>query len=70
MTERPRVLALDMLESYARERDIEVHLERRREPPEWVCLLSEDRTGVRATGKTAREAVRRALEQAGVEFPD
>ena len=71
MSERPRLLVLDLLETYARERDIDVRLERRHDRNEWICTLSRNSDGgaTRATGHTAREAIRSALEQAGVELP-
>jgi hypothetical protein len=68
MSERPRLLVLDLLETYARERDIDVRLERRHDHSEWVCTLSNG-GATRASGETAREAIRSALEQAGVELP-
>jgi hypothetical protein len=70
-TERPRILSLDLLESYARERDIDVRLERRHELSRWSCALvaKGESSSVVATGTSAREAIRRALEAAGVEFP-
>jgi hypothetical protein len=71
-TERPRILSLDLLESYARERDIDVRLERRHELGRWSCTLVARGQGapVVATGTSAREAIRRALEAAGVDLPD
>jgi hypothetical protein len=73
MPEQPRLLVLDLLETYARERDIDVRLERRHERHEWVCTLSTNGNGnggaTRANGQSAREAIMRALEQAGVELP-
>ena len=71
-TERPRILSLDLLESYARERDIDVRLERRHELGRWSCTLVAKGEGspVVATGASAREASRRALEAAGVELPE
>jgi hypothetical protein len=69
MPERPRLLVLDLLESYARERGINVYLEWRKDRCEWVCLLTEDRTGFRGTGRSAREAIMDALRHAGVEVP-
>ena len=69
MPERPRLLVLDVLESFARERDIDVFLERWNDRSEWFCLLSENRTGFRGTGRSAREAIKAALRQAGVELP-
>jgi hypothetical protein len=71
MSERPRILILDLLETYARERDIDVRLERRKEGNEWLCVLSTNGNGgaARGSGQSAREAIRSALEQAGVELP-
>jgi hypothetical protein len=60
-SERPRLLVLDLLESYARERDIHVLLERRSEEDEWVCVLKWDGAESRCVGKTAREAIMDAL---------
>ena len=69
--EQPRLLVLDLLETYARERDIDVRLERRHDRHEWICTLSTNGNGgaTRASGQSAREAIMRALEQAGVELP-
>ncbi len=69
MPERPRILVLDLLESYARERDVDVRLERRHELNLWFCVLSgRGRQQIaRGTGGTAREAIRNALEQAGLD---
>jgi hypothetical protein len=47
MSERPRLLVLDLLETYARERDIDVRLERRHDRHEWICTLSTNGNGVR-----------------------
>ena len=71
MAERPRILILDLLESYARERDVEVGLTRCRDRHEWVCALTLDagRDQVRGQGETAREAIANALRQADVELP-
>ena len=69
MSERPRLLVLDLLESYARERDITVRLERRHDDHQWLCVLSNGEA-VHADGGTAREAIMTALRQAGVEVPD
>jgi hypothetical protein len=71
MVERPRILVLDLLESYARERDIDVGLVRRRDRHTWVCALrtDHDRGDVRGEGLTAREAIMDALRQADVELP-
>jgi hypothetical protein len=41
--ERPRLLVLDILESYAREREIHVVLERVSAQQRWVCTLSSGR---------------------------
>lgn len=71
-TDRPRILSLDLLESYARERDIDVRLERRHELGRWSCTLVTKGQGtpVVATGVSAREAIRRALEASGVDIPE
>jgi hypothetical protein len=68
MAERPRILVLDLLESFARERDVNIHIERRKDRQEWVCTVTNG-VPVRASGDSAREAIRTALEQAGVELP-
>jgi hypothetical protein len=71
MAERPRLLVLDLLETFARERDMDVHLERHHERDEWTCALMVNRVGptFRGHGSTAREAIMDALRQAGVELP-
>jgi hypothetical protein len=72
MTGRPRILSLDLLESYARERDVDVRLERRHDFDTWSCTLV-SRDGSRpivTSGSSARVAIRRALEAAGLEIPD
>ena len=71
MSERPRLLVLDLLETFARERDIDVRLERRNDCRDWICVLatSDNCDGVRAQGQSAREAIMNALEQAGVKLP-
>ena len=70
MPERPRLLMLDLLESFSRERDIDVRLERRHEGADWSCSLKTDAGhAVRGVGASAREAIRNALKQAGVELP-
>jgi hypothetical protein len=71
-TDRPRLFVLDLLESYARERDIDVRLERRHELDRWSCtLVAKDGSDpVVTSGSTAREAIRRALEAAGIDFPE
>ena len=69
MMERPRLLVLDLLESYARELDLDVRLERRHELNLWFCVFSDNDRQViaRGTGKTAREAIRHALKQVGAD---
>jgi hypothetical protein len=71
MAERPRLLVLDLLETFARERDMNVHLERHNERDKWSCSLMVNRSGptFRGDGDTAREAIMDALRQAGVELP-
>jgi hypothetical protein len=70
MPERERLLVLDLLESYARERDIDVRLERRQHRDEWICeLATNGGESVRGTGRSAREAIISALQRAGVELP-
>jgi len=66
-----RLLILDLLESYAREREIQVMLERASAGDGWVCALNTSDLGlaVRSSGSTAREAITGALRQAGVELP-
>ena len=70
--ERARLLMLDLLESYARERDIHVVLERVTDHGQWVCVLREANSGlsVRCSGETAREAIRKVLEHQGVEMAE
>jgi hypothetical protein len=68
MTERPRLLVLDLLESFARERDVKVHIERRKEQQDWVCRVTNG-DPVEATGESAREAIRAALQRSGIEMP-
>jgi hypothetical protein len=70
--ERPRLLVLDLLESYARERGAHVVLERVNEGDEWICVLRNGEKGlaVRCIGKTAREAIIEALREMGVEIPE
>jgi hypothetical protein len=71
MLERPRLLVLDLLETYARERDIDVRLERRHERDQWICRLSGNGNGsVECLGGTARQAIMSALQQVGVEIPN
>ncbi len=70
MSERPRLLVLDLLETYSRERDTDVRLERDNDRDAWTCVLNEKGAeSVLGVGRTAREAIRSALEQAGVELP-
>jgi hypothetical protein len=70
MSERPRLLVLDLLETYARERDIDVRLERDHDRDVWVCVLNTNcsQGPTRGMGRTAREAIMSALEDAGVEL--
>ena len=68
MSERPRILVLDLLESFARERDVKVRIERRKDQQDWVCSVSNG-DPVEATGESAREAIRGALQRAGIEIP-
>ena len=70
MAERPRLLVLDLLETFAREQDMDVHLERHHERDYWACALMVNRIGptFRGHGGTAREAIMEALRQAGVEL--
>ena len=72
MSERPRLLVLDLLESYARERDIDVRIERDHDRGVWVCVLNTNGTQgpSRRMGRSAREAIMSALEQAGVKLPN
>jgi hypothetical protein len=69
MSEKSRVLVLDLLESFVRERDLGVRIERRRDDPGWVCTIVNGVPEVQATGSSAREAIKAALEEAGVEIP-
>lgn len=68
MTERPRILVLDLLESFARERDVKIRIERRKEQQDWVCSVSNG-TPVETTGESAREAIKAALQRVGIEIP-
>ena len=68
--ERPRVFVLDLLESFARERDVNIRIERHKSDHGWVCTVTNGLPAeVRTTGASAREAIRAALEPAGVELP-
>jgi hypothetical protein len=71
MAERPRILVLDLLETFARERDMDVRLERNHDRERWACALMVNRVGptFRGDGHTARAAIMDALKQAGVELP-
>jgi len=71
MPERPRLLVLDLLESYAREQDVHVLLERSSESDEWACVLETERAPERVAcvGRSAREAIMNALRREGVEVP-
>jgi hypothetical protein len=68
VSERPRILVLDLLESFARERDVSVQIQRRKDRP-GLGLQRHERQPLEARGASAREAIRSALEQAGVELP-
>jgi hypothetical protein len=68
VSERPRILVLDLLESFARERDVNVQIQRRKDQQDWVCSVTNG-VPVETRGGSAREAIRAALEQAGVEIP-
>jgi len=70
VSERPRLLVLDLLETFARERNMNVRLERD-ERDEWACVLMVSRVGptFRGHAYTAREAVAEALRQAGADLP-
>ena len=68
MNEKPRLLVLNLLESFARERDVKVQIERRKEEHDWVCRVTNGHP-VETTGESAREAIRAALQQAGIEIP-
>jgi hypothetical protein len=70
MSERPRLLVLDLLETYARERDIDVRLERDHDRDVWDCVLSTNGSQgpARGMGRTAREAIMSALDAAGVKL--
>jgi hypothetical protein len=70
MSEKPRVLVLDLLESFARERDVNVRIERRKDDHDWICTVTNGLPAeVQTSGSSAREAIRAALEEAGVELP-
>ena len=71
MAERPRLLVLDLLESYARERGVHVLLARMSERDGWTCVLTPEGafTPVSGTGRSAREAIMSALRQQGVDVP-
>jgi hypothetical protein len=67
---RERLLVLDLLESFVRERNAEVLLARRRDGG-WTCRLRTGAVGAySAAGGSAREALRGALAAAGVALPD
>jgi hypothetical protein len=58
MIERPRLLMLDLLETYARERNVDVWLERSNDRDVWTCILNEQ--GVESVLGVGRTAVRRS----------
>lgn len=67
---RPRLLVLDLLETYARERDMDVQLARENRRDTWTCTLRVTaEESFRGTGRTAREAIMHVLGRAGVELP-
>jgi hypothetical protein len=69
MSEKPRILVLDLLESFARERDVKIRLERRKDQQDWVCSVTNGEP-VETTGESAREAIQAALRRAGIEIPN
>ena len=68
--ERARILLLDLLETIGRERDARIRLERLGREA-WRCELHSNGDGrlISAIGPNAREAIRKALESAGVDLP-
>ena len=72
MAERPRILVLDLLESLARERDMDVRLERNHDRGAWTCALMVNRVGptFRGGGNAAREAIRRVKQATSSYRPD
>jgi hypothetical protein len=74
MAERPRILVLDLLETFARERGMTVQIERQLGAmPEWNCVLTVTTPShqiFRGSGRTAREAIMTALRGAGVKPED
>jgi hypothetical protein len=70
MSKRPRLLVLDLLETYARERDIDVRLERDHDRDVWECVLNTNGSQgpARGMGRTAHEAIMSALEASGVKL--
>lgn len=72
MTEKPRILALDLLETFAREQDVAVQIERRQGKSRWDCVLvvnGGNHQIFRGSGETARQAILAALHGAGVKTP-
>jgi hypothetical protein len=69
--ELSRLLVIDLLESYARERDLHVILERDSARVEWICALASGNKGLitYSIANSAREAILEALQQEGVELP-
>jgi hypothetical protein len=69
MAGRERLLVIDLLESYTLERDADVWIERR-DGKHWFCQLR-PATGTSSygSGRSAREAIKGALERAGVHIP-
>jgi hypothetical protein len=73
VSERQRLLVLDLLETFVRERDIQVRIEREQGDPEWNCVLTANGANhqiFRGTGQTAREAILTALRGAGIKLPE
>jgi hypothetical protein len=71
--ERQRILVLDLLETFVRERDVSVDIERLRGQSEWNCVLTMDGVShqiFRGRGATARSAIMAALHGAGVTPPE
>jgi hypothetical protein len=69
-TKPPGLLVLDILETYARERDTDVRLERDHRRDLWTCTLRiGSAENFRGTGRTAREAIKHVLARADVKLP-
>ena len=73
MAERPRILVLDLLETFVRERDVTVQIERMQGESGWDCVLTVNGANhqiFRGGGETAREAILTALRGAGIKLPE